>query len=160
MLHSHGMPGPRPKPTHLKLLQGNPGHRPLPENEPEPDGDLFAPPERMPARQQAIWRKCIADAPPGLLKQLDTNVLERYCAAKASFDKANHEVDRLGEVVNGPGNQPMQNPYLSIRNNSAKQMRACSDELGFSPAARTRVKVSPKKRQKSALGRLKDFKIE
>jgi P27 family predicted phage terminase small subunit len=154
------MRGPRPKPTHLKLLQGNPGHRPLNHDEPEPDGDLVAPPERMPARQQLIWRKCIADAPAGLLKHLDTNVLERYCAAKASFDKANYEVDRLGEVVNGLGNQPMHNPYLSIRNNAAKQMRACSDELGFSPAARTRVKVAPKRKAKSALGKLRELRID
>jgi len=153
------MPGPKPKPTHLKLLQGNPGHRPLPVDEPMPDGDLHAPPEAMPARQQRVWRKCITDAPEGLLKNLDTNVLERYCAAKVTFDKANYEVDRLGEIVNGPGNQPMHNPYLSVRNNAAKQMRVCSDELGFSPAARTRVKVSPKKKAKSALGKLKDFKI-
>ena len=31
------MPGPPPKPTKLKLLAGNPGKRPLNENEPEPE---------------------------------------------------------------------------------------------------------------------------
>ena len=30
------MPGPKPKPTSLKLLQGNPGHRALPKSEPQP----------------------------------------------------------------------------------------------------------------------------
>ena len=30
------MPGPKPKPTRLKVLQGNPGHQKLPKNEPKP----------------------------------------------------------------------------------------------------------------------------
>ena len=28
--------GRKPKPTHLKVLAGNPGKRPLPKNEPKP----------------------------------------------------------------------------------------------------------------------------
>jgi hypothetical protein len=29
--------GPKPKPTSLKLVQGNPGKRPIPEDEPKPE---------------------------------------------------------------------------------------------------------------------------
>lgn len=155
------MPGPRPKPTYLKVLTGNPGHRPLPVDEPEPDGNLVDPPATMrDARQLAIWRQCIANAPEGLLKKLDENVLMRFVAAQANWEHANDQVARLGTVVNGPGNVPMQNPYLSILNNQAKVMRACSDEIGLSPAARSRVKIQGKKKSKSTFGKLKNFRIE
>lgn len=38
-----GKRGPAPKPTKLKALQGNPGKRPLNENEPEPTGEVKKP---------------------------------------------------------------------------------------------------------------------
>lgn len=154
------MPGPRPKPTHLKLLAGNPGHRPLPADEPQPDGDLRDAPEYFTANQARIWRYCIENAPEGLLKRLDTNVLERFVIAKAQFEEATRKVEELGLLVIVSKKNTAINPYLSIQRNAAKQMRAASDELGFSPAARTRVKVSGKKKSKSVFGSLKELKID
>jgi P27 family predicted phage terminase small subunit len=154
------MPGPRPKPTHLKLLQGNPGHRPLPVDEPMPDGALVEPPAHLNAIQQRIWRESLANAPEGLMRRLDSNVLARFCVAQSIFEDANEKVTRLGSIVNGPGNVPMHNPYLSVLNRQSGIMRQCSDELGFSPAARTRVKVAPKRKAKSALGKLRELRID
>ena len=154
------MPGPRPKPTYIKILQGNPGRRPLPEDEPEPDGNLVDPPATMrDARQLAIWRQCIENAPEGLLKKLDENVLMRFVAAQANWENANDQVVRMGLIANGPGDVPMQNPYLSVLNNQARIMRACSDEIGLSPAARTRVKVTCKKKTKNAFAKLREFDV-
>jgi P27 family predicted phage terminase small subunit len=145
----------------LKLLAGNPGHRPLPVDEPEPDGDLFEAPDHLTDRQKQIWAKCIHDAPAGLLKKLDTNVLERFCAAKETWEDANRRVGETGSVVNQPGGGGfMRNPFLNVRIDMAKEMRQAADELGFSPAARTRVKVSGKKKTKSAFGRLRELKID
>jgi P27 family predicted phage terminase small subunit len=156
------VPGPRPKPTHLKIIAGNPGRRPLPQDEPEPDGDLFEAPEHLSSRQKQIWAKCIHDAPAGLLKKLDTNVLERFVAAKAIWEDANTRVAEMGTIVNNPAakGQFMRNPFLNVMSDAAKLMRQASDELGFSPAARTRVKVSGKKKGQSAFGKLRNFKID
>lgn len=154
------MPGPRPKPTHLKLLEGNAGKRPLPQDEPEPDGDLFDAPAHLSERQRQIWAQCIHDAPAGLLKKLDTNVLERFVAAKAIWEDANTRVSTTGTIVNNPqGGGFMRNPFLTVMNDSAKLMRQASDELGFSPAARTRVQVKGKKKSGSKFGKLRDFKL-
>ena len=51
------MAGRKPKPTKLKLLAGNPGGRPLPENEPQPDPAIPDPPDWMEGEALAEWRR-------------------------------------------------------------------------------------------------------
>ncbi len=65
------MRGRKPVPTYLKVIRGNPGKRPLNENEPVPDGALADPPEWMSESQKAGWNYAIENAPAGLLKKLD-----------------------------------------------------------------------------------------
>ncbi len=161
------VPGPRPKPTALKLIAGNPGHRPLNTDEPEPDGDLFEPPasfsrakpERA-ARLCAIWREVIANAPAGLLRKLDGSILERYCRSWVTYQDADEKVEEAGAVISiNKGKQFQKNPFLSIRDQQNAILDRLCDQMGFSPAARTRVKVSGKKKAKSALGKLRELQI-
>jgi len=154
------MPGPRPKPTHLKLLQGNPGHRPLNLDEPQPEGDLIEPPETFSPAQRILWRTTLANAPEGLLRRLDLGVFASYVVNLSEFLAADQKVQTLGSVVMTAGNQAMQNPYVSIRNRANIAMVRAAAELGFTPSSRSRVKVSPKKKAKSALGKLREFKVD
>ncbi len=48
------MPGRPPKPTALKLLQGNPGKRPLPKGEPRPPVGC-EPPANLTKRARGVW---------------------------------------------------------------------------------------------------------
>ncbi len=50
------MPGRKPTPTALKLLKGNPGKRPLPENEPNPQGEVKKP-VFVKHRATRIWKQ-------------------------------------------------------------------------------------------------------
>jgi len=76
------MAGRKPKPTFLKLLQGNPGKRELPQNEPQPAKPKGAVPKAPrhlsdPARKQ--WRvvaKQLAGA--NILTELDAHALALY----------------------------------------------------------------------------------
>ncbi len=49
------MAGRPPKPTKLKLIQGNPGKRALPEFEPDPERGIPAPPRWFPAEYFDLW---------------------------------------------------------------------------------------------------------
>lgn len=51
------MAGRPPKPTRLKILQGNPGHRPLPENEPQPPAGKPKPPETLSTEARNLWNR-------------------------------------------------------------------------------------------------------
>lgn len=154
------MKGRKPKPTYLKLIQGNPGHRPLNHDEPQPEGDLIEPPESFSPPQRVLWRTTLANVPDGLLRRLDLGIFASYVVNLSEFLLADQKVQALGSVVVTAGNQAMQNPYVSIRNRANIAMVRAAAELGFTPSSRARVKVSPKKKAKSALGKLREFKVD
>jgi P27 family predicted phage terminase small subunit len=143
--------GPRPKPTHLRLLQGNPGRRPLNENEPQPDiaVDVPEPPAHVYGHAADEWRRIA----PGLhrLKLLtahDLKVLETYCVSYCRWREAEEALARvrardpvmLGLMIkNGKEGEMLENPLVRISRRSAFEMLRYASEFGFTPAARTRI---------------------
>jgi P27 family predicted phage terminase small subunit len=137
------MPGPAPKPTHLKLLDGNPGKRALNKREPKPTGEPIAPSFFTDA-QRAVWDEAIASAPAGLLKRLDSSVLAGWCVAFDLWRRAVEQVNKTGLVTQSPTQGvPMQNPYLAVVNKQQGIMLKCAAEMGFTPASRTRIALDP-----------------
>src|SRR5205807_7459629 len=79
-----GRRGPQPKPTALRILEGNPSHRPLPANEPQPRvGPPACPAWLYPQakRHSQLIVKEWALAAPRLLTRVDGGVLAGYCQA-------------------------------------------------------------------------------
>jgi P27 family predicted phage terminase small subunit len=134
--------GRRPKPTHLKELEGNPGKRRLNKDEPKPEGDLYAAPEWMSETQREGWAYAITNAPHGLLKQLDRSVLAIWVVAEDLHRQAAEKIAQYGLLTKSPNaGLPLQSPYLAILNKQAQIMLKAGAELGFSPSSRTRVQV-------------------
>jgi phage terminase small subunit len=76
--------GRKPKPTHLKLLAGHLGHRPLNESEPEPEGidEMAQPPAHLRGEARVEWARTL----PILLRnhmitEVDLNSFAAYCQA-------------------------------------------------------------------------------
>jgi P27 family predicted phage terminase small subunit len=138
--------GRKPKPRFLKELSGNPGHRPLPTDEPEGVGDLWAPPSYMDAEQREQWHYVVDHAPPGLLTGTDRDILAVFCNACVEYRRAVVQVRAMGQVVktgvvtdkdgNTSGGNVIQNPFLGIMNRQALLLNRFGAECGFSPAAR------------------------
>lgn len=132
--------GRKPKPTHLKLLAGNPGNRPLPANEPQPVGDLIDPPEWLSDTQKDVWRYAIEHAPKGLLKMLDLSMLVTWVVACDYHRDATERVNKRGLVIRSPvKGEPMQNPYLAVVNRQSQIMQKAAAEMGFTPTSRARI---------------------
>ena len=143
-------------PTALKILRGNPGCRPLNQNEPKPDAGAEMPDGLSPAAQKH-WVK-ISDQLErcGLLTQVDAAALELYCEAYARWKDALAKIDRDGMVVPSPKGYPLISPYLSIANRAHEQMVVLLKEFGMTPAARSKVTVaSPKEKENSFLSLMK-----
>jgi P27 family predicted phage terminase small subunit len=134
------MRGRRPKPRRLKVLTGNPGKRPLNENEPMPEPEIPAcPPELGPAAQQE-WYRLVADlAKLRLLTSLDRAALAAYCGAYALWAEATLAIQKYGTMVKSPTGFPIQSPYVSIANRQAEIMMRIAAEFGFTPASRSRI---------------------
>jgi P27 family predicted phage terminase small subunit len=135
------MKGRKPKPTHLKLLAGNPGHRPLNEAEPKPKGDLAEAPAWMTDAQRAIWAEAISHAPPGLLKKLDGSVFTAWVVALDFHRQATIACAVRGLMTTTREGEAKQNPLLAVVNRQAVILVKCASELGFTPVARTRIAV-------------------
>lgn len=136
------MRGRKPKPTWLKVVAGNPGRRPLNEDEPIPVGDLADAPDWMTDTQKAGWRYAIEHAPLGLLKRLDRSVLAVWVVAEDLHRDAAEKVARYGSVIKMPGTGvPVASPYVGVLNKQATIMMKAASEMGFTPVARSRVKA-------------------
>jgi P27 family predicted phage terminase small subunit len=138
------MPGRRPKPTRLKLLQGNPGKRKLNREEPKPRPSLPEPPVYLSSEAKEHWGVVAAQlSEAGLLTDLDRDALALYCEAYARWVHANQQLARFGPLVKSPNGYPMQSPFLAIANKAFEQMRAMLVEFGMTPSSRSRVHVRP-----------------
>jgi P27 family predicted phage terminase small subunit len=152
------MRGRKPKPSYLAVLDGGASHsRKANPDEPIPDGDLDAPPEGLPPRQIAIWQYAIRHTPPGMLKLIDRSVFAAWVAAVDTFERARTNVDKYGLLVKTPSGAWIQNPYLPIQNKQGALIKQYAAELGFSPTARPRVKVSKKTKASNPFADLKEL---
>ncbi len=128
------------KPTALRLLAGNPGKQPINHLEPIPDGDLTSAPTWMNAAQREGWDYALKNAPAGLVKLLDRAMFTAFVVAEALHREATEKVQQFGLLTKSSvKGELQQNPYLPIINRQAEIMISTARELGFTPAARSRV---------------------
>lgn len=137
-----GRSGRKPKPTYLKLLEGNPGHRPLNKNEPKPPPATPRCPRHLSAEARREWSRVTPLlATLGLLTRIDRAALAMYCEAWGRWVEAEDALKKYGVMVKSPNGFPMQSPYLAVANMAMQQMRGLLTEFGMSPASRTRLSV-------------------
>ena len=77
--------GPPPKPTALKILEGNPGRRPINLNEPKPPLATLKPPTWLDADGRRVWRQLAPGYHAlGLLTELGVEAFAHACAKLAT----------------------------------------------------------------------------
>ncbi len=133
--------GRLPKPASLKILNGKPGHRPLP-SDPVAEGDLTAAPEHLSEAQRAGWDYAIAHAPLGLLKLIDRATLTSFVVAEDMHRRATIEIEKMALMVEHPtSGATIENPLLGVLTKQSTIMLRAAAEMGFTPSSRSRVKV-------------------
>ena len=131
-------PGPKPKPTALKIAEGNPGKRPLPQNEPTPPASMPTPPGELDPKAIEEWQRLAPIlARIGILTDCDRSILAAHCIAFSRWLRSEAQVSELGEVVKSPSGYPIQNPWLAIANKAHEQMKRTAAELGLTPSSRS-----------------------
>ena len=139
------MRGRPPKPTRLKILQGNPGRRPLPANEPKPPPRtrVPTPPENMGKHAKREWRRVAKVlVAQGLLTDLDMTMFRAYCHAYDRWYEAEAAILAMGVMLKSAKTGGIyQNPYLPISKQWLAIMERLGGKFGMSPADRARVGV-------------------
>lgn len=134
--------GRRPTPTSLKLLAGNPGKRPINQNEPKPTPAIPSCPKHLDPIARREWRRIARElAIVGLISNLDRSALAAYCDAFSRWVRASEQIREYGMVLRSPNGYPIVSPYVSVLNKSLEQMRVFLTEFGMTPASRTRLEV-------------------
>ena len=143
--------GPKPKPSKLKLVRGNPGKRPLNEAEPkpEPNANVPAAPRHLSKDALKEWQRVCSDLVAlGILTNLDRAALAAYCQsygrwvqAERALAKIEGKADSL--TVETQSGNTIQSPLVGIANKAMADMVRYSAEFGMTPSARTRVHAEP-----------------
>ena len=143
-------PGPPPKPTALKILTGNPGKRPLPQNEPKPDPvENIKPPRELGKLARIEWRKVAPVLSSlGLLTEADLRLLTVYCSEVERYREAMAFLAEKGSTYvlrdkDGRVRHVAPFPQVSAARGAAENVRKIGAEFGLSPASRTRIDLKP-----------------
>ena len=132
--------GPKPKPTAIKALEGNPGKRPLNQYEPEPDLDHVDCPDWLDADARKEWERVYQRLVNcRVMTPLDVAVLADYCQSYAQMVRAETNIQRYGDVIKTPSGYVQQAPHVGIYNQASKRMKQAAAELGLTPSSRTRI---------------------
>ena len=132
--------GRKPKPTALKVLEGNPGKRPLNDREPvPPKGTLKCPAWLLPEAKKEWKRLAPALEAMGVLTMADLTAFEGYCQAYARWKEAEAFITQHGSIFQTPSGYVQQVPQVSIAQQNLKIMQSFCSEFGLTPAIRARI---------------------
>lgn len=140
-----GIPGPLPKPTVLRILEGNRSKRPLNENEPQPKRIIPPCPRHLTTEGKKQWKRlCKKLFAIGVLTEMDGDALSMYCDAWARWVDAKDKLDKFGPVVKSPKSGfPVLSPYFAAASQAFEQMRRMMVEFGMTPSSRSRISATP-----------------
>lgn len=132
--------GRKPKPTALKVLEGNPGNRPLNKSEPRPYAVVSGCPDWLEDEAKAEWTrlsKILEDM--GVLTEVDITAFAGYCQSYARWKEAEIYLSKNGSVFETPNGYLQQVPQVSIAQTNLKIMLKFCEQFGLTPSARSRI---------------------
>lgn len=139
--------GRPPKPTSIKILEGNPGKGPLPQNEPKPVPIAPACPKWLNSEARKMWRQLAPELERlGVLTSVDGQAFAALCQAYGTWVQCERYMAKHGrtyEHVNTKGAANIiERPESKIAHKALAEFRAMCSEFGITPASRTRIEVS------------------
>jgi P27 family predicted phage terminase small subunit len=140
----------RRTPSHLKVIRGNPGKRPIPtEFEPGIPQQMPEPPPFLaPIARDEWWTVGPELFRLGLLTAVDLQPFGAYCQSYATWRTAVETFNAMADrdpathgllVKRVSDGNPMRNPLVAIAANAANDMLRFAGEFGLTPLARSRI---------------------
>jgi P27 family predicted phage terminase small subunit len=145
-------PGPKPKPPHLKVIEGNPGKRPIPTNHPKPApaapaapnwNRLLPGPTAAQLRKDAAaeWKRVVPVLNNlGLLSVVDNAVLTDYCICWSRLLECERTLAIEG-MVKDTDRGPAKHPLTTVAGQYRTALKTYVGELGLGPSSRGRLAV-------------------
>lgn len=146
-------PGPKPKPTKLKQVQGNPGKRPLNKRQPKPETTPTKPWGLATHNPQVskLWDQYAPELERlGILTGLDVGALRLALQHYQFAIEAAADIRESGGLtrIDEKGIE-RKHPLLSTFAQNSELYRKWATEFGLTPSSRSRLKVEPDAEQLS-----------
>lgn len=136
------MRGPPPKPTALRLLNGNACGRALPENEPVTPEIDPTPPEWLDDMARGFWNEVVGIVQlMRVAQQSDRTALSLLSVCLAEARRASEMLHIEGRTMEFESGARQVSPHFSIMTKAMAQATKLMAEFGMTPASRTRVKA-------------------
>jgi P27 family predicted phage terminase small subunit len=156
--------GRPPKPTELKILQGDRSDR-INTAEPKPSAvATLEPPVELAPRARPLWDRLAPDmARKRVLTDWDRETLANYCRAQAMADEAAMDVDKNGGWVTEVQKElpdgtivykTSRNPAYTVWREQVALTVTLGSHLGLTPAARTKITTREDKPKEKGAERL------
>jgi P27 family predicted phage terminase small subunit len=150
-----GKRGPRPQPTKLRILRGNPGKRPIKNSEPQPSSDGIVMPPHLGPVAVARWGELLPLLESvKVMTRADVEALARYCDTYEWWLATRAKLRTEGDtypILNDGGQVKYiaQRPEVSIAHKLAQQLRQLEQDFGLNPSARTSLNVETTQQETS-----------
>ena len=162
--------GKKPMPTHLKLVTGNRGRRPLNQHEPQAPTGAPEKPAHFEGYESEVWDRLVAELGAiGVLHQTDSLAMEMLCQAYSDHRTAVEHVRECAKLAAMPlatkrllgldeteysacgryyrtvgtagAIMKRANPAIADRSDADRRIRSWASEFGLTPASRSRIAV-------------------
>ncbi len=138
-------PGRKPKPTGLRLVEGNREHRPINKDEPKPQPVAPDIPDYLNADARAIWE----DLAPrlermGVLTEIDGLAFSALCIEWAEYIKLRAVEGEAIQTFESGAKQVA--PEISVSHKCLTQLLKLFGEFGLTPSSRTRLSIKQEER--------------
>lgn len=136
-----GKRGPAPKPTRLRLIDGDKKSR-FNTDEPVARQGTLEPPGDMSLEVRAVWDRVAAELEAmQLAAPADVDSLRCYCEAVVDHEHASAVVAASNVVIRGINGGLVRNPAVVVQLQAAETIRKFAQEFGLTPSGRTRIRV-------------------
>jgi P27 family predicted phage terminase small subunit len=136
-------PGPKPKPTELKKLAGNPGKRPLNSQEPQPEPASTRCPHGLSDGAKKFWRKQAKQMIElGVLTSADVPAFILMAEHLAIAREAREIIADSGLMDKDVNGVDRKHPLLQVWRDNSTAYRMYASEFGLTPSSRSRLKVT------------------
>lgn len=143
-----GIKGRKPKPSSLRLVEGNRGKRPLNKNEAKPEIKRIDPPGFLHEYAKEEWRR-VSDLlyNLGLMSEIDRGALAICCQAYARWrqaeealaEQAKEDLVNHSLTIQTINKNNISNPLVGIANKAMADYGKYCTEFGMTPSARSRI---------------------
>ena len=139
-----GTMGRPPKPTALRILQGNPGKRPLPKNEPRPKAGMPERPGWLLPEAKREWAKLAPQlVAVGVLTVVDRVPFAMFCQEWGRYTRAQKRMDTMEAA--GEGESLAYRRVIMIASKHFQQAMTIAGRFGLTASDRSRISVPEQK---------------